>query len=371
MDNLTHTLFGLTLARTPLSRSGRGTTAALVIASNAPDIDIITWFRGNASYLQWHRGPTHGPLGILALGLLTAALVRGWHRLTALRGTPDDPEASFGMLAAASMVGVFCHILMDFPTSYGTRLLSPFSWHWFATDLMPIVDIYLIIVLAAGLLFGAASPEARRRNVTIVFVLMTANYGIRGASRYQAIGLAPRVFGPLMPQPCEPAHDDQALVSIWPRAANAMRPPSSTGSRCLVEVAAMPSFLSPFRWRLISQLSNAYEMHDVDVLDGRLRRPPQPGEAPWRVTVRYPNSWRPPVYAAAAAPVAKVFLGFSRFPAARSFDDPGTGLTTVRWIDMRFAAGLTLDQRVGRSSLFQATVRVSPDGRVVDERFGQ
>jgi len=41
MDNLTHTLFGLTLARTPLGRAGRGTTAALILASSAPDIDII------------------------------------------------------------------------------------------------------------------------------------------------------------------------------------------------------------------------------------------------------------------------------------------------------------------------------------------
>src|SRR5215467_103326 len=75
VDNLTHTLFGLTLARTPLGRAGRGVTTALVLASNAPDVDIITTVRGGASYLQWHRGPTHGPLGIIALGLLTAALV--------------------------------------------------------------------------------------------------------------------------------------------------------------------------------------------------------------------------------------------------------------------------------------------------------
>jgi membrane-bound metal-dependent hydrolase YbcI (DUF457 family) len=376
MDNLTHTLFGLTLSRTPLGRAGRGVTTALVLASNAPDIDIITTVRGGASYLQWHRGPTHGPLGIIALGLLTAALVRAGQRFADRRATraPDDPEAAFGMLVAASMVGVFCHILMDFPTSYGTRLLSPFSWLWFATDLMPIVDIYLIIVLVAGLLFGAASPEARRRNVAIVFVLMAANYGLRAAARHQAIGLAPRVFGPLMSRPCEGARDSQALVSVWPRAVDATLPPSSpsfTGSRCLVEIAAMPTFFSPFRWRLISQLSNAYEMHDVDVLDARMRRPPQAGEAPWRVTVRYPNVWRPPVPAAAAAPIAQVFLGFSRFPAARSSFDPATGITTVRWIDMRFAAGLTLDQRLGRSGLFQATVRVDPDGRVVDQRLGQ
>jgi hypothetical protein len=133
----------------------------------------------------------------------------------------------------------------------------------------------------------------------------------------------------------------------------------------------MPTFFSPFRWRLISQLSNAYELHDVDVLDGRMRRPPQEGEAPWRVTVRYPNVWRPPVPAAAAAPIAQVFLGFSRFPAVRSFPDPATGVTTVRWIDMRFAVGLTLDQRLGRSGLFQATVRVDRDGDVVNARLGQ
>jgi membrane-bound metal-dependent hydrolase YbcI (DUF457 family) len=372
MDNLTHTLFGLTLSRTPLGRAGRGVTTALVLASNAPDIDIVTAVRGGASYLQWHRGPTHGPLGVIVLGLLTAALVRGGQRIGDRRGkrAPDDPEAPFGMLVAASMVGIFCHILMDFPTSYGTRLLSPFSWHWFATDLMPIVDIYLIIVLVAGLLFGAASAEARRRNVAIVFVLMAANYGVRAVAHHQAIELAPRVFGPLMPRPCEPGPGNQALLSVWPRDVNQTMPPASVSGRCLIEVAAIPSFFSPFRWRLISQLSNSYDMHDVDVLDARLRGPMRPGEGPWRVTVHYPNVWRPPVHSAAAAPIALVFLGFSRFPAARSFPDPATGIATVRWIDVRFAAGLTLDQRLGRSGLFQATVRVDQDGRVVDERLG-
>jgi hypothetical protein len=37
---------------------------------------------------------------------------------------------------------------------------------------------------------------------------------------------------------------------------------------------------------------------------------------------------------------------------------------------MRFAAGLTLDQRVGRSSLFTVTVRVDRDGRVLEQRLG-
>jgi hypothetical protein len=200
---------------------------------------------------------------------------------------------------------------------------------------------------------------------------MAANYGIRAAARYQAIGLAPRVFGPLMPKRCEPPHDDQALISVWPRTLNLTPPATSTGSRCLVEIAAMPSFFSPFRWRLMAQLSNAYEMHDVDVLDRRLRQPPQAGEAPWRVTVRYPNVWRPAAHDAAAAPIAQAFLGFSRFPAVRSFDDPATHTTTVRWVDMRFASGLTVDQRIGRSNFFQVTVRTDESGRVIENRLGQ
>src|SRR5690242_15808647 len=74
VDNVTHTLFALTLARTPLGRAGRGATAALVIASNAPDADIVTASRGALSYLTWHRGPTHGLLGVVGLGIASGGL---------------------------------------------------------------------------------------------------------------------------------------------------------------------------------------------------------------------------------------------------------------------------------------------------------
>src|SRR5262249_7406351 len=81
MDNLTHTLFALTLARTSLGRAGRGTTPALVIASNARAAAIVTTAGGALSYLRWHRGPTHGPLGVIGLGLLTAVIVWMGRRL--------------------------------------------------------------------------------------------------------------------------------------------------------------------------------------------------------------------------------------------------------------------------------------------------
>jgi len=122
-------LFGLTLGRTALGRAGRGTTATLLLASNAPDIDIVTTAGGALKYLEWHRGPTHGPIGVLGLGLATAALVWGGRRIWDKRST--DAPASFLMLWGVAIVGVICHVLMDLPTSYGIRLLSPFNRHWF------------------------------------------------------------------------------------------------------------------------------------------------------------------------------------------------------------------------------------------------
>src|SRR3954462_15351936 len=89
LDNLTHTLVGVTLARTPLGRAGRGTMAALVLASNAPDIDIVAAAGGSLKYLGWHRGPTQGPLGIVGLGVVVAAIVAVTRRVRATRATGD------------------------------------------------------------------------------------------------------------------------------------------------------------------------------------------------------------------------------------------------------------------------------------------
>jgi membrane-bound metal-dependent hydrolase YbcI (DUF457 family) len=279
MDNLTHSLFAITLSRTPLSRAGRGTTAALLLASNAPDIDIAAAAGGAANYLSWHRGPTHGPLGVVGLAVVTAAIVWAGRRVIDRRRSRDGaiaaahaaPDASFAMLVAVSIIGVLLHVLMDLPTSYGTRLLSPFSWRWFTTDWMPIVDIYLLVMMVAGIGLGRPSAAARRRNVTIVLVMMAANYGIRVVAHHQALELVPRLFGPTLPPLCDPPTPSSSPIVSWPRSAVATPPPA--GKRCLVEVAAMPSFTSPFRWRIIAQISNAYEIHDIDLLDSRFRRP--------------------------------------------------------------------------------------------------
>jgi len=97
------------------------------------------------------------------------------------------------------MIAVTFHVLMDLPTSYGTRTLSPFTWTWFAEDWEPIVDIYLLAILGAGLWFGqfrtanrSASKsswltQARMRNAVIALALMVVNYGVRAAAHHEAL----------------------------------------------------------------------------------------------------------------------------------------------------------------------------------------
>jgi membrane-bound metal-dependent hydrolase YbcI (DUF457 family) len=377
LDNVTHSLFALTVARTPVSRAGRGTTAALLVASNAPDIDIVALAGGSANYLHWHRGPTHGPIGVVVLAVVVAALVVVGRRVydrwqvpvASTRSTSGEHDASFAMLVAVSMLGGLLHVAMDLPTSYGTRLLSPFSWRWFAVDLMPIVDVYLLAVIVAGLAFGRQSVAARQRNAAIVLTFMAANYAVRAVEHSQALALVPRLFGPTLPAPCDlKATAYRQPIDVWPRPQIA---PPSSGKRCLVELAAIPTFESPFRWQIIAQVSNAYELRDIDLLDAQWREPDGESEAPWRTNLRYPNLWTPTVMRAADTPLAQLFLGFSRFPAARSALD-AQGVTTVRWTDVRFAnVGVTSEQPRPGPGFFTATVIVGADGQIVRERLGR
>lgn len=202
----------------------------------------------------------------------------------------------------------------------------------------------------------------------MALAFLAANYGVRGAAHHQAMTLAPRLFGPTLPQRCDPQQESSGIVDRWPRP----QPPTAafSGRRCLVEIAAMPTFTSPFRWRIIAQMSNAFEIHEIDLLDERFREPESDSDAFWRMTLRYPNVWTPAVFTAAATPTARTFLGFSRFPAARTAVDR-EGVTAVRWSDMRFVGGvIALDQPLSRPGPFTVTVRTGPDGQILEEKLG-
>lgn len=152
MDNLTHSLVGLAMARAGLNRLAPRTTALIVIAANAPDLDIVMAAGGQLAYLEHHRGWSHA---MTAQPLIALALLPFWW-LWARKSKPDA-RAWIGAFLAAT-VGSLSNPLLDWPNVYGTRLLLPFRADWLHLDIVYIVDLWIWLLLG----FSAAAPLLSR-----------------------------------------------------------------------------------------------------------------------------------------------------------------------------------------------------------------
>ncbi len=340
MDNLTHSLLALTLANAGLRRAGRGATVALLIGSNIPDIEIVTALTGGrVGYLAAHRGPTHGLLGLI-LGLATGAIV--WLVLRA-RGRSES-SASLVSLVGVATIGVVGHIAMDFATSYGTRILSPFRNTWYGVDWMPIVDIYLWVVLAACLVGGLARPAIRARLAIVALLLTGGDYALRAGAHAAALRQAVAIEA-------RPGVAREAGSSVF-RYLNS-NPPAALP-------AALPTWFSPFRWRVIMRVPGGFEVREINLLS----------EGHDADAVAFPDESGAIVERAATAPLARVFLDFSRFPAAETMKHHD-GDVTVHWYDLRFSERRT-DMADGRhhTSPFAVWVRLSPTGAIKGQGLG-
>jgi membrane-bound metal-dependent hydrolase YbcI (DUF457 family) len=334
MDNITHTLVAFTLARTSLGRAGPGSTATLVLASNAPDLDIVSAIGGGVvGYLGMHRGPTHGPIGIVSLAVMAATIVR-----------LVTPGASLDRLARIALAGVAIHVLMDLPTSYGTRLLAPFGGTWYAFDWVPIIDVYLLAVLAAGLIAGWLLPRTATTITIGVLATMVGNYALRGAAHELALA---RASGG------RPASCDGSPLATWSDDGR----PREHAAGC---VAAVPTFVSPLRWRIIRRTTAGYEVYDLDLVAGRANEP-----------VNVTDERGPWVDRARSSGAAELFLQFARFATARVGQPEADGSRTVSWTDLRFTEGIRrVDPRLSARGPFTMTVRLDAAGRLIDARLG-
>ena len=343
MDNLTHSLFAVTLANAGIRRAGRGATAALLVASNVPDIEVLTAFTdGRTAYLAAHRGPTHGPLALV----LALAVAGGVWLAQRIRGRREG-AASGPALLAASVVGVVGHVAMDLATSYGTRVLSPFSQAWYGVDLLPIADIYLWVILAVLLAAGAARPEWRQRLAVAALALTAGNYALHLGAKQAALREAVTIQAHAVPGSSPSPH--VAFRYLGPGEPAELP-------------AAIPTLQSPFRWRLITRTPGGFEVRETDLLASDSGS----GSAP----IEFPDDRSAAVERASQAPVARTFLAFSRFPSAEAMRH-SNGDVTVHWYDMRFAQRVVApaDGRA-HTSPFGAWVRLSPSGSIVGQGLG-
>ena len=154
MENLAHTLLGLSFAKGGLERATPLATAALVISSNLPDIDVLGRLQGGTtSYIENHRGFTHGFVGLAILALaLTLVLMFVDRRFRLRRDLFRRPLRPVRIFLLAYLGGLG-HTFMDFTNSYGVRPLRPFSSQWLYGDLVFVVDPWIWLILGAAVVW--------------------------------------------------------------------------------------------------------------------------------------------------------------------------------------------------------------------------
>lgn len=148
VDPVTHVLLGASVGYAALGRRlGRAAAAAGALAAFAPDADIfIRSATDPLLAIEHHRGFTHAlafaPVGAAVVAALW--LVRpGWRE-----------RRRWLALWGCALLGYVSHALLDAATSYGTRLLWPFSDHRFGWDLISIIDPAFTLGLGVALGWG-------------------------------------------------------------------------------------------------------------------------------------------------------------------------------------------------------------------------
>src|SRR5580692_11035178 len=103
MDNITHTLTGLMLARAGLGRTTpRGGTLMMTLAANVPDLDVALGLTGGLAYMEYHRGYAHSLLMTPVMAVIPLLLAR-W-----IRGASLSWRSYL-----ACVIGVLSHLALD------------------------------------------------------------------------------------------------------------------------------------------------------------------------------------------------------------------------------------------------------------------
>lgn len=325
MDNLTHSLVGLMLARVGLNRLGARATALVIVGANLPDIDLVTAIAGRLRYLEYHRGWTHSFALAPALALLPLPF---WWLSTRKSGAGWK---SIGCAWLAVFGGILSHLLLDYLNTYGIRFLLPFSNDWYRLDCVYIVDLWIWAIL----LIGTLAPLLVR--------LVDSEIGARrGPGRSGAWAILFLLCGFL------------TLRAVWHAQAAETLESRLYDTRAPLRVAALPGPFAPWRWTGVVETDKAWHVIPVDLLG---EFDPDAG----RVLMK-PEQRLPQEAAVRASETGRIFLAFTRLPYWRAVPSPRVeGGTVVRVSDLRFG--------LPEAAPFSASFEFDAAGRLVGEEF--
>jgi inner membrane protein len=346
MDTISHGLAGSVLSRAMTDRpEARAAFWVGAIAAMVPDLDVI-FISNRIDYLRDHRSWTHSFVVLPLLALFLALVAKAFLR-----------RASLAVLWGIAALGVASHILFDWATSFGIMFWTPVSRTRYSLDWLFILDPIFSAIVIASLVLALTYRRAARRITAAGSLLLLLYVGF-----------------------CAVVH--ARALAAWRRID-----PAPLGAKA----AAMPQFLSPFRWLGLADRGDAIDVAFFDV--GPFARgvdDPQPPHR-WSEVLRslsdsYPPPARarvrrfpkPPPSAALAAvrelPDWKTYLAFARYPLETVETEPN-GDTTVIVQDLRFLPWFAgpwerdTDEGGFRRQPFVYRVRLDRALRVVERGF--
>src|ERR1700759_5285004 len=133
-------LTGACMSRAGLNRKTGLATLTLVLATEAPDLDVLAYMGGPVAGFEHHRGITHTFLGApFMAGLVVGAIYLGY-RVMKRRGKEPKLPPNWKLLYAYALLGSLVHLFQDFTNNYGLRPFAPFNPKWYSWDIVFIVD---------------------------------------------------------------------------------------------------------------------------------------------------------------------------------------------------------------------------------------
>lgn len=290
MDNLTHTLIGVALARAGLARRcGRGTTLCLALASNLPDIDALFYAAPVDDPILHRRCLTHS---LILVPLFAAGLA------AALRWTRDPPP--WRRLYGLSLLGALLHVFFDVVNSFGVVLAFPLTRTRYELAWLFIIDLALWALLLLPWLLLLV-PALRRRSETLF------RASLAGVALYLALCAGGRArAGVLLERAAGPTPAEFRYV--------------------------FPEALGPHRFRGVLRRGEQYELWLLHVFQGRAEL----------VLETRTDAAHPAVRALRESERGRALEWFFKAPVWRR--DPETG--TVEAYDLRFRSTVLGERRM-------------------------
>ncbi len=323
----------------------------MTLGAEAADIDMVAYLKGSTFGFAHHRGITHAFVGVPFVAAAVLLLVwliykarqrfRGneegraaWLRQ---RGLPEKPRwlVLYGLACIAGVV----HILLDFTNNYGVRPFEPFSYRWFAWDIVFIYEPLLYVILIGGLLLPG------------LFSLINEEIGSR-AKKPKGAGGA--IFALVL------------VVVLWGfrdfehrRALAAMDDRLYEGTGAL-RMSAFPYPLNPFQWAGVVETDTFFQNMEVNSRTGDV-------DPEGRAVTRYKPEETDVTLAAKSSHLGHVYLDWARYPLVEveTRDQPVRSYI-VRFIDLRFRYPDMEGRRV-----LSPTIELDSNLREIDEWWGE